>query len=227
METQTPETPRTSCIRCGSCCQAGGPVLHQEDLAVIRSGHASHHHLTTIRKGEPARNPVLGQVLPAVDEIVRVSGQNKSWSCPFYEQGADVGICTIYEHRFLECRTLKCWDPDDILDIFGKDTVRREDLLNPRDPLLDVIALHERECPFSQVEPLVKTICEGGAGMAELTDLVNRDLAVRLYALSELGLDPGLEMFVFGRPVFKSLSTRGFQVFEDKGKVILAWNPES
>jgi hypothetical protein len=47
--------------------------------------------------------------------------------------------------------------------------------------------------------------------LAELDALVRRDLALRSKAISEFGLSLEAELFIFGRPLFKILSARGFQ----------------
>ncbi len=48
----------TECIRCGTCCKKGGPVLHHEDKDILRGGHVGYEHLVTLRKGEQAYNPI-------------------------------------------------------------------------------------------------------------------------------------------------------------------------
>lgn len=230
METENEQTnTRTSCVRCGDCCRKGGPVLHREDIEVLRAGHASHRHLTTIRKGELAFHPVIDKVVQAREEMVRVSGQPKSWTCVFFEEQGELAACTIYEHRFRECRALECWNPEEALDVIGDDTITRADLLNPDDPLLEIMSVHDRECPHSEVERLIAAARNDEArpaALATLTDLVHRDLTIRLYATTELGLAPEMEMFTFGRPIFKSLGARGIDVHEDQGRLRLEWNPK-
>ncbi len=53
---------RTYCIRCGTCCMKGGPVLHQQDKAILLEGYAGHQHLITLRKGEMAYDPVTNRL---------------------------------------------------------------------------------------------------------------------------------------------------------------------
>ena len=50
--------------------------------------------------------------------------------------------------------------------------------------------------------------------LAKLTALVHRDLAIRSKAVSEYGLSLEAELFFFGRPLFKILSARGFQIIK-------------
>ena len=50
--------------------------------------------------------------------------------------------------------------------------------------------------------------------LAKLTALVHQDLAIRSKAISEFGLSLEAELFLFGRPLFKVLSSRGFQLMK-------------
>ena len=91
-----------------------------------------------------------------------------------------------------------------------------------------LIASHEQACPYEEVERLLAALTRGedeSGHLAELTELVRRDLAVRMYATSELGLDADIEMFAFARPVFKVLSGRGISVREEDGEIHLTWSP--
>ncbi|WP_334110790.1 YkgJ family cysteine cluster protein [Thermodesulfitimonas autotrophica] len=198
------------CIRCGTCCRKGGPVLHHQDKEIIRAGHAGYQHLITIRRGEMAFDPLSNGLRPAAQELVKVRGRGKEWCCAFFD--AARSACTIYPHRFRECRLLKCWDPADLLAVVGKETLVRADLINPGDPILEMIALHERECSYEEVERLIAALStphHRDKALARLTTLVRRDLALRLYAERELGLCLDYELFVFGRPLFNYLEARG------------------
>jgi len=204
---------RISCTRCGTCCRKGGPTLHREDISILLDGHAGHHHLVTIRKGELVFDPVLGTLRPAHQELVKVRGKGQDWSCCFFDEKSSA--CTIYEHRFLECRLLKCWDPSELESLIGKNTIVRADIINPDDPIMEVIEAHEQECPYHEVEELICNLSrETGKSkaLAKLKELVRKDLAIRFYAISELGLRKEFELFIFGRPLFKVLNSRGIWV---------------
>ncbi|MCL6449619.1 MAG: YkgJ family cysteine cluster protein [Armatimonadetes bacterium] len=197
---------RDQCLRCGTCCLKGGPVLHHEDKWLLREGRIGYQNLITIRKGERAYDSINDILKPVERELVKVRGTGKEWSCCFYDRKNSA--CTIYEHRFLECRLLKCWDPSALAEVAGKNTITREDIINAHDPIREVIAMHEQACPYEEVEKLVAGLSrerERAESLVRLNTLVRRDLAIRTYAISELGLREEFELFIFGRPLFKVL----------------------
>jgi Fe-S-cluster containining protein len=205
--------PISECRRCGTCCLKGGPVLHHEDKRILRSGHAGYEHLMTIRKGETAYNPVSGRLECVPNEIVKVADTGEDQSCCFY-RGKDA-LCGIYEQRFLECRLLKCWDTSEIERIIGRGTIVRSDVINANDPIMGIIAEHERECPAYEMESLVAAL-PSGKDRKKIFDSLNllmrRDMELRSYAVSEMGLRAEYELFIFGRPMHKLLSDRGLAV---------------
>lgn len=207
------EIPRNSCIRCGTCCLKGGPTLHHEDKKILLAGHIGYQHLITIRKGELAFDPVRSKLEPVRQELVKVLGKGKDWSCYFYDE--EGSSCTIYEHRLLECRLLKCWAPSELINVMGKNTIIRADIINPTDPIMEVIETHERECPCQEIENLISKLSretEKSKTLAKLNELVRKDLSIRFYAISELGLKREFELFIFGRPFSKILDIRGIPV---------------
>ena len=205
----------TNCKRCGTCCMKGGPILHHEDKNILRAGHIGYQHLITIRKGEMAYNPIKEKLEPVHKEIIKVAGKGENWSCVFYDD--EKASCTIYSHRFLECRLLKCWDTSEIMSIIGRNTIIRADIINPDDPIMSVIETHEQECSYQEVETLLSALSkkkDKSAPLKRLTELVRKDLSIRSFALSELGLKAEFELFIFGRPLFKVLKDRGLTVHE-------------
>ena len=203
----------TSCIRCGTCCRKGGPVLHHEDEKILRHHHAEYQHLITIRKGELTYNPLSDRVEQACHEMVKVAGKGDTWSCCFYRE--EDSLCMIYEHRFLECRLLKCWEPADVMSVIGKHVIRRSDIINQDDPVLSIIETHERECSLSEVQQLIDEASFGKdstKALRRLSELIQKDIALRSYALLDLELKPEYELFIFGRPLMRIVKDSGFVV---------------
>jgi Fe-S-cluster containining protein len=200
------------CIRCGTCCQKGGPTLHVEDKKILLAGHIGRENLITIRKGEWAFSPLSGRLAPVQQEFIKIAGKGKGWVCCFYNE--EKSSCTLYAHRPLECRLLKCWDTAELLSVVGKDILSRADIICSDDPLMNIIEAQEKECSVLMTEELISVLLEkknDTKSLAKLTALVHRDITIRSRAIAEFGLSLEAELFLFGRPLFKILSARGFQ----------------
>jgi Fe-S-cluster containining protein len=192
----------TACIRCGTCCRKGGPVLHHEDKKILLHHQTVYAHLITIRRGELTYNPVSNLVEQAHREMIKVSGRGDDWTCCFFRE--EDTSCMIYAHRFLECRLLKCWQPEDIVGIVGQDILCRSDIINPGDPVLEIIGMHERECSLQEVKTLTDQVTTGkehAEALRKLSGLVQHDASIRSHAFSDLGLKKEYELFIFGRPL--------------------------
>ena len=141
-------------------------------------------HLVTIRQGELAYDPVRGGLAPSARELVKIKGTGGEWTCCFFEPATST--CGIYSHRPLECRLLKCWEPDELLAVIGRETLCRKDILGPDHPSLALIALHEQQCPAAGAAEAIagwQSDKENPAALARLTQLVRQDLSVRHQAV--------------------------------------------
>jgi len=203
----------TACRRCGTCCKKGGPVLHRKDIDILLGGHIGYRRLVTLRKGEQAYNPVRDTLEPIPLELIKIAGNGVDWGCSFYD-GA-TAACAVYRHRPLECRLLKCWETSGIIAVIGRNTLRRSDIINPGDPVLELIDRHEQECPCDEIESLILAFAERqkkAAALARMKELVHNDLSIRTFAFNELELNREFEMFIFGRPLAQILAERGLKV---------------
>jgi hypothetical protein len=99
----------------------------------------------------------------------------------------------------------------------------RFDIISQNEPVIKYIHNHEKECSLGILNQLNikpnKTIDK--SILAELTELVNKDLALRSEAQMHLNFNLDLELFYFGRPVFKILSQFALIPREINGKIIL------
>jgi len=201
----------TYCTRCGTCCRKGGPTLHEEDRKILLEGHIGRRHLITIRKGELAFSPLSGGIEPISKEIIKIAGKGREWTCCLYDEKKS--SCSIYAHRPLECRLLKCWDTSMLLSVIFKDTITRAGIIGRDEPVIKFIDTHEKECSVQIAEDLISELqnSNNASGTIEkLTALLHHDIVLRSRAVSEFGLSLEAELFIFGRPLFKILSARGF-----------------
>ncbi|MFC1826558.1 YkgJ family cysteine cluster protein [Thermodesulfobacteriota bacterium] len=212
---------KTECERCGTCCLKGGPALHNEDKRLLLQKFIDRKSLITIRRGEPVFS--LDGCRPewTQTEIIKLKGKHAGWSCIFYDQNSF--ICTIYHRRPLECILLKCWDTVELEAISGKRLLSRFDIISSHEPIIKYIQRHEKECSLEIFDQL--SIRQNGtinkSTLAELTALVNKDLVLRSEAILHLNLNLDLELFYFGRPLFKILSQFALIPREINGKIIL------
>jgi Fe-S-cluster containining protein len=204
---------QTECKRCGICCQKGGPALHGQDLALVRSGHLPIEDLITIRHGELAHNPLTGRIEAVAAELVKIRGSGQEWCCCYYEPTSKG--CSIYGNRPLSCGVLKCWQPEETLALVGRDLLSRLDILEEDDPLRIHVLEHERLCPCPDMGEVEKILTGPAASaLRSLEVLVNSDLALRDRLVRECNLSLARELFLFGRPIFQLLQPFGVLVSE-------------
>lgn len=201
-----------ACRRCGSCCQQGGPALHDGDLVLIRSGRLRLDDLVTVNLGELAFQPLAMTATTVVDEFLKIQGRDGTWCCTFYDETAQG--CQRYEYRPLACGLLDCTDTGPLLDITGQDLLTRFDCIDQDDPILAVILNHQQHTPCPDIQTISNDFAQiyGRAELvAGLLEDVNLDLAFRSRTASTFHLSVALELFYFGRPLFQLLLPLGIQ----------------
>lgn len=199
---------QVKCLRCGACCEKGGPALHGPDLDLVRTGKLPLDDLITIRRGELAYNPVSGRVEPVAAELVKIRGIGDDWCCCYYN-AASKG-CSVYENRPMACGVLKCWQPEETLALVGKDLLNRLDILEKTDPLRAVVVEYEQLCPTLDIEKTRERLSAQDAGFTtSVQRQVNADLAFRDRVVRAWNLPLTRELFLFARPLFQLLQAVG------------------
>ena len=184
-----------SCKRCGACCKDGGPALHTQDLRLFNDV-LQIENCITIRKSEPAFNPLPQRVEPAQCELIKITGISNSWQCCFFKE--DQNQCKIYNNRPVECSLLKCWDTEELTQVIFTDTLSRADIITDAS-LLKMIQKHDVLCSYNKFSDLVKD-----ENHLELNKMLNLDMTIRQEAITKHTLSLSKELFCFGRPMFKS-----------------------
>ncbi len=210
---------QNSCRRCGTCCLQGGPALHTDDLVLLASGVLPWCSLITVRRGELVHHPLADGVRAARVELVKIGGSGRQWTCRYFADG-----CTIYDHRPLACRALKCWHTKEVEALMEKETISRLDILPGDHPLVPAIHFQEREFPCELFEEIHSRRSEPEAWTtAELERRANLELRWRSELVARHSLSLGEELFFFGRPYFQLLQALGFAVSESAGGLRLTW----
>ncbi len=210
---------QTECIRCGTCCINGGPALHIKDLSLIESGKIPLDRLITIRRGELVNHPVTGKLQVVGYELIKIAGTGRDWRCAYY---ADNEGCAIYDWRPSACQALKCWDTEEVLELVGKDTLTRLNILTEKDPLRSLVEEYERLCPCPDMEEVRRSLTDRTSiDLSSLQALVDRDIDFRGRVVREKDLGLALELFLFGRPIFHLLKDVGVGIHEVAGRIRL------
>lgn len=196
---------QTECKRCGICCDKGGPTFHLDDRMLIDSGLIPAKHLVTFRKGEIVNDSIRGCLLPLESEMIKIKGQNRSWSCVYLDKAESA--CRIYEHRPLECRILKCWDTRDIEAVYSQRRLTRKVLLSGIPALWRLIEDHDLRCSPEKARELLDSK-SGAAIKNTVQEMVAYDRSIRVLVVEKAGVESDMLDFLFGRPLSEIIRGR-------------------
>jgi Fe-S-cluster containining protein len=208
---------RTECIRCGTCCEKGGPALHTDDKALVVEGRIHTRHLYTIRKGERVHDNVRDCLIPATSDIIKIKGKSQSWECVFFQE--DDKTCEIYEQRPQECRILKCWDTREIESTYQKTRLSRRDVLAEMGELWELIQLHEENCSHELIDTAIQNLNETSGDQASETIIaaIQYDQAIRKLVTEQGQVTDDMLDFLFGRPLTQMLKNAGCRIEKING----------
>jgi Fe-S-cluster containining protein len=211
----------SGCIRCGTCCEKGGPSFHQDDRELIDKGFIPSRHLFTIRKGEFAYDNVKGRLMPVDSDIVKIKGRDDTWTCIYFDEKKR--ICSIYDDRPRQCRALKCWDTRELEKMYANRRLTRDDLIKDIEGLWDLIQDHQKHCDYEKIKQLISDLDNPGIGGArkKLLEIIQYDAEIRKLVVEKGGLDPEMLEFVFGRSLKKTLPNYGVTVQQEGPKTII------
>jgi Fe-S-cluster containining protein len=211
---QEEASPRTHCIRCGTCCMKGGPTLHEEDATLFTKGILKTSHVYTLRKGEVVRN-IDDSLFVLEQEIIKIKGQGEAWSCMFYDD--DQRACRIYDRRPLECQALKCWDLRGFNEVMARPCLQRRDLIKPDDGILKIIGVHDQRCAYETLESAVEGLRgpDSAKAVGGVLDLLQYDHYMRPLLAEKLKVAPNVMDFFFGRPLTTTIRMFGLCVKQE------------
>jgi len=215
---KTIPSEKTGCLRCGTCCQKGGPTLHREDQNLVESGVLPIKLLYTIRTGEIIRNPIRETTLYADSDIIKLRGSGRDWRCVLYD--SDESRCRKYDGRPAECRAMECWDTREIEAMYAHDRLTRQDLLGAVAGLWEFIIDHENTCDYRKLRYLKSEIQGGRNGDAadQIMEMIRYDAAARELSVEKAGTDPEHLDFLFGRPISVTIAGFGLQLKKEGDK---------
>ncbi len=214
-----------TCRRCGTCCRRGGPALHQEDLPLLTQGVLHTGVLLTLRKGEPVFDQPAGAVRPLPEELVKIQYAAEGLTCRYYQEQRQE--CGIYEQRPLECRLQACWDDSAIRAAYDQGRLTRRDLLPEESAAWQLAAMHEAQCSYAALALAATRLLERPCPESEaaVLELLELDAAIRAGLARRLEqpqlATQGYCLFLFGRPMEKSLPFYGLRGVREQGRLRL------
>ncbi len=213
------------CVRCGTCCEKGGPGFHLQDRMLIEKGRIPSKYLYTIRRGEYAYDNVKGCLMPVDSDIIKIKGKETGWSCIFFDEQSKE--CTIYDDRPVECRVLKCWDTGELEELYTRNRLTREDLISEVEGLWDLIKDHQDRCDYGEINKLISELDGPREAQArkELQEVIQYDTELRKLVLEKGGLDPAMLDFLFGRPLTQTLPGYGLKIEQKGKKMVITRSP--
>jgi Fe-S-cluster containining protein len=202
-------TSMTTCRRCGTCCNKGGPAFHLEDRMLIDAGLIPATHLVTLRKGERVNDAIRGALISLESEMIKIKGGSRTWRCIYLDTTGPA--CLIYENRPLECRILKCWDTRDIEAAYAHNRLMRKDIFSEIPALWDLIADHDQRCSHGVLQNLLDSPFGGIDAKKAVQEMIAYDQSIRLLVVEKAGIKTDMLDFLFGRPLWETLRGRRMQ----------------
>jgi Fe-S-cluster containining protein len=220
-----PDNKQSSCIRCGVCCEKGGPSFHHEDKYLIEKGIILSKYLYTIRKGELAFDNIKGGLLTVTSDIIKIKGRKGSWMCIFFDEKEK--SCGIYENRPVECRVLKCWDTEKIERIYSKNRLSRRDLISEIKWLWDLIEDHQTVCSYEKIKGFVDELNSDKRDKAheDILNIIHYDKHIRSLLVEKGKVDADMMDFLFGRPLTETVKMFGLKETKSLNSKVLFDGP--
>ncbi len=202
------------CVQCGDCCRKGSPTLQLEDLDLLRDNRIRSDQLFTLRHGEPVSSPFKDRVFPLEGERIKLRERPETRECIFFSDETD--SCTIYADRPVQCRAQACWDPGPAMEAAKQPFLTRRDIFEGVDILLEIMAEHDRRCPFSGLNDVFTRLAETkGENIEEVLRLLAFENHFRDFISSKLDIPAGSLDLILGRSFACLVQLFGFKIVID------------
>lgn len=186
-------------MRCGTCCEKGGPALHGADLELVLQKQIAPENLFTLRRGELVHDNVNGGLMVTDQEIIKVKSVNGAAACMYYDP--EQKACTIYDFRPLECRAMNCRDTEAAEAVYDVDRLDRAAVFGAVDWIMELIQSHEEKCGYAYLDEFCRRRQAGDskrAGQAIL-EAVRYDVEMRNVVEEKTALSAQMMDLIFGR----------------------------
>jgi Fe-S-cluster containining protein len=207
---------KSSCDRCGNCCSTSSPSLMKEDIGLFISGLLSDENTYTIREGEIIRSND-GNLYESFMELIKIREKENSTTCIFYNKG-----CTIYDSRPVQCREFNCWETHQIKEGIEKIALKRADLFNQVDFIMEAIKRHDEKCSYKRLSDTLERLKNGiEEAVEDIIDMLQYDINLRELLMKKFNLKPHSMDLILGRALSDRLIEFGLKVVKDDEGYIL------
>jgi hypothetical protein len=165
---------------------------------------------------------VREQVQQAETDLIKVKAKKNSTTCIFYNEPSTG--CRIYDHRPRECRALNCTDIKEIMAIYSKDRLTREDVLGQVEGLWELIQDHQQRCSYRKIRVIVQFVNPESVENRDekaILEMIRYDASVRSLMVEKGGMNPEMLDFLLGRPLVDTIKLFGFKVIQTGGMLQL------
>ncbi len=198
-----------SCRQCGTCCRAGGPALHREDMPLLKDGVIQLQDLCAFRAGELVRDMSNGHIVPLPAEIVKIAppagARPDDWACRFLNGD---NRCFIHGSKPAECEALFCEDPSALLSMQNHERLDRKEILKELSApswLAESIEAHESRCAYDALAALAEKMGTDEDARREFLTIVEYDRSFRDLVMEKGHVKPEMTNFLFGRPLLQTI----------------------
>ncbi|MDD6087935.1 MAG: YkgJ family cysteine cluster protein [Desulfovibrionaceae bacterium] len=197
------------CMRCGTCCRSGGPILHEADLVLFSNGILSAEDVVVFRKGETVYDERIGDRIRLDEEFLRIAPPDgaKAGVCRFLDAQPYLISCLVYDRRPVQCQDRRCSNLPEILRRYSDSRICREDLfsvLNLPESWMRLSRLHETVCSGIQLAEYADAVRSENSIRAldakdAIVELVQYDKLFRSAAVDRHGVSKAALKLLFGR----------------------------
>ena len=177
--------------------------MHLDDRDLVWEGQIPLKDLFTIRQGEPAFDNVDETLAPAATDIIKIKPASAdATACLYYRR--DQKTCAIYDRRPWECRTLACWNPQPLMDLYQLNRLTRQHLLSNIEGLWELVCDHQKQCDYQEIDGLAASLHKernNSRAKARLMAMIRYDQFLRDNVVERSSLAPEMLEFLLGRPL--------------------------
>ncbi len=210
---------QNTCTQCGQCCRNDGPLLHIDDVVLLKDGQLSLTHLLTLRAGELVHDPVQGRVLALETEVVKLAGTGERqfpWHCVLH---SSVG-CALHPLRPAQCAALYCTDTKALQAMYHTERLTRSHVFAALPALFQghgqaLVEAHEAECSISSWADVLKNTQNAPVDSAVQKDIIQKiryDISFREACIEKGGVHAKELIFLLGRPLLTVVQSFGYTV---------------